>query len=438
MAVVQAAYRWTADNISKVDPYYVEPLNRTDGKILITGNEAAALGAIFGGVTLATFYPITPATSLSDALNRYLPQLRRDPQTGRATYAVIQAEDEISAVGLVVGAGWAGGRAMTTTSGPGISLMAEFVGLAYFAEVPIVIWDIQRVGPSTGLPTRTSQGDVRFVYYLGHGDVRHVILFPATVQECFEFGTTAFNLAEQLQTPVFVLSDLDLGMNQWMSDPFPYPTEPIRRGKVLTAAQVEEGFARYQDVDGDGVGYRTLPGNKNPAATYFARGTGHNPSAGYSEDPDEWQQNMTRLKRKFAMARAMVPGPVCDEVDGAEIAIIGFGSTLFAIDEARRCLAERGVKTSFLRLRSLPVNDAVHEFVYHYRRVYVVETNHEGQMHSILQAELPELATRFVSLAYLDGLPLTAHWIHEALLEEEAALQGAVKPKRRTYEYRPE
>ncbi len=263
--VVRAAYEWTAANIEKVDPYRVEPMMATDGLIMMTGNEAAGLGAVFGGVTVVSWYPITPSTSVVDALNDYLPQLRRDPNTGEATYAVVQAEDELSAIGMLIGAGYAGARAMTATSGPGISLMAEFAGLGYFAEVPAVIWDIQRVGPSTGLPTRTGQGDILFTYYLGHGDTKNVILLPASLKECFEFGYKAFDLADGLQTPIFVLSDLDLGMNNWMSEPFDYPAEPINRGKVLTAAEVsEKGFARYKDIDGDGIPYRTVPGNENP------------------------------------------------------------------------------------------------------------------------------------------------------------------------------
>ncbi|WP_374687810.1 2-oxoacid:acceptor oxidoreductase family protein, partial [Promineifilum sp.] len=315
MGVVRLAYEWAAANLERNHPYRVAPMNETEGLIMMTGNEAAALGAVFGGVTFAAWYPITPSTSVIDALNDYLAQYRRDPETGEATYAVIQAEDELAAIGMVVGAGFAGARAMTATSGPGISLMAEYVGLAYFAEVPAVIWDIQRVGPSTGLPTRTSQGDILFTYYLGHGDTKNVILLPASLRECFDFGYGAFDLADQLQTPVFVLSDLDLGMNNWMSEPFAYPAGPVQRGKVLSAEDVaERGFARYKDIDGDGIPYRTLPGNPHPRAAYFGRGTGHNDAAVYSERPEDWESNMLRLARKFDTARSLVPGPVIDEV----------------------------------------------------------------------------------------------------------------------------
>ncbi|MCB9419210.1 MAG: 2-oxoacid:acceptor oxidoreductase subunit alpha [Ardenticatenaceae bacterium] len=415
MAVVQEAYDWAAVNWVKQDPYRVEPMNETEGMITITGNEAAALGAVFGGVTVAAWYPITPSTSLIDALNAYLSEMRQDPETGKATYAVVQAEDELAAIGMIIGAGWAGARAMTATSGPGISLMAEFAGLGYFAEVPAVIWDVQRVGPSTGLPTRTSQGDLIFTYYLGHGDTKNVILLPASVKECFEFGASAFDLADQLQTPVFVLSDLDLGMNNWMSEPFEYPAQPINRGKVLTAEEVTKGYGRYQDIDGDGIPYRTLPGNENPLAAWFARGTGHNAHAVYSERPEDWSSNMARIQRKFDTARGLVPAPVIDIVDDAEIGIIAYGTTQYAIDEARDRLAADGIATSFLRLRALPINDEVAAFVAQHKQVYVVELNRDGQLHTILQSELPELAAKMVSLAHLDGMPLTARWVMEEL-----------------------
>lgn len=424
MEVIRMAYDWTAENIEKQDPFRVEAMNATADLFLITGNEAAALGAVFGGFGLAAWYPITPSTSLIDALTEYAATLRREDD-GTATYAIVQAEDELAAMGMVIGAGWSGVRAMTATSGPGLSLMAEFAGLAYFAEVPSVIWDIQRVGPSTGLPTRTSQGDVTFAYNLGHGDTKNVLLFPADPHECFEFGNTAFDLAEQLQTPVLVLSDLDLGMNNWMTEPFDYPEEPLKRGKVLSAEEVKEkGFARYKDVDGDGIAYRTLPGNKNPLSAYFARGTGHDEHAIYSERPDDWLKNMERLSRKFETARQLGPQPVVDEVEDANFGIIAFGSTRPAIEEARDRLVEAGIKTSFLRLRALPINDKVRHFVENHERVYVVELNRDGQMHRILQLEMPDIATKLVSLAHLDGLPLTARWIVDSIQDREKERQA--------------
>lgn len=415
MEVVNAAYAWSTENLVKSDPYRVEPMGKNDGLIMMTGNEAAALGSVFGGVTFVAWYPITPSTSVVDGLNDYLPRFRRDPETDEKTYAVVQAEDELAAIGMILGAGWAGARAMTATSGPGISLMAEFAGLGYFTEIPAVIWDIQRVGPSTGLPTRTGQGDVLFTYYLGHGDTKNVILLPSSLKECFDFGTTSFNLADQLQTPVFVLSDLDLGMNNWMSEPFEYPTEPINRGKVLTAEQVSTEFGRYKDVDGDGIPYRTLPGNENPLGAWFARGTGHNASAVYSERSEDWVENMARIARKFETARQLVPGPIVETHEGAEIGIIAYGTTCYAIDEARDRLAASGVATDFMRLRALPINDDVKEFVANHDRVYVIELNRDGQMHNILQTEMPGMATKLISLAHLDGMPLTARWVVEAI-----------------------
>lgn len=423
MEIIRMAFNWTAENITKEDPFRVEPMDETKDLFLITGNEAAALGTVFGGFGMAAWYPITPSTSVIDALTTYAKELRRD-EDGKATYAIVQAEDELAAIGMVLGAGWAGVRAMTATSGPGISLMAEFAGLAYFAEIPAVIWDIQRVGPSTGLPTRTSQGDVTFAYNLGHGDTKNVLLFPSDPKECFEFGTTALDLAEQLQTLVLVLSDLDLGMNNWMTERFDYPDAPLQRGKVLTAEEVKEkGFARYKDIDGDGIAYRTLPGNENPLSAYFARGTGHNEHAVYSERPDDWLNNMARLGRKFETARELVPGPVVDLVEGADVGIIAYGSTLPAIEEARDRLEERDAAASFMRLRALPLNDEVRDFVEQHERVYVIEMNRDGQMHRILQLEMPDIATKLVSLAHLDGFPLTARWIVESIEEKEKERQ---------------
>ncbi len=420
MGIVEMSYEWAAENLEKEDPYQVVPLDQTDGQILITGNEAAALGAVFGGVTVTSWYPITPSTSLVDALNDFLPKLRRDPDTGRATFAVIQAEDELAAAGMVMGAGWAGARAMTATSGPGLSLMSEFVGLGYFAEIPSVIWDIQRVGPSTGLPTRTSQGDILFAYYLGHGDTKNILLFPATAEECFEFGVIAFDLAEEIQTPVLVMSDLDLGMNTWMTPPFKFPSEPLKRGKVLSAEEVEErGFFRFLDLDGDGITYRTLPGNKNPKSAYLNRGTGHNRYAVYSEKPEDWEENMERLNRKFETARGMVPRPVIDQVDGAEIGIIAVGSTLPAIEEARSKLAKSGLSSDFLRIRALPTNDDTRDFVANHKRIYVIELNRDGQLHQLLTVEMPEIASRLMSLSRINGFPATARWIMNSIWAHE-------------------
>jgi len=413
--VVEAAFRWAAENLEKVDGYRVQPLNLTSGLITMTGNEAGALGSIFGGVSVAAWYPITPSTSFIDALRDRLPRLRNDPE-GRPTYSVVQAEDELAAIGMVVGASWAGARAVTATSGPGLSLMAEFLGLAYFAEVPAVVWDIQRVGPSTGLPTRTSQGDVTFAYQVGHGDTKHVVLFPSSIEECFEFGYLAHDLADQLQTPVLVLSDLDLGMNNWMGKPFQYPPEPLKRGKVLSAEQVSElGFQRYKDVDGDGITYRTLPGNPNPAAAWFGRGTGHDENARYSERSEHWAPNMERLARKFATARTLVPAPEVDLVPGADVGVLFYGTTRYAIEEARDRLAAAGLEFSTMRVRALPISDAVAGFVAAHQKVVVIELNRDGQLTAILRDELPEHAARLVTIGNVDGMPLTAQWVEGVL-----------------------
>ena len=416
MIVVRMAYNHFAENVTKQDPYKVEKMDKTEGLILMTGNEAAGLGSVFGGVSFAAWYPITPSTSVIDAFSDHLPAFRTDPETGKANYAVIQAEDELAAIGMVIGAGWAGARAMTATSGPGISLMAEFAGMAYMAEIPAVIWNIQRVGPSTGLPTRTGQCDVTFSYYLGHGDTKNVLLFPSDIQECFDFGTTAHNLADRLQTLVLVLSDLDLGMNNWMSEPLKYPDEPIDQGKVLTAQDITDrgSFSRYLDIDGDGIPYRTLPGNEHPQSAYFTRGTGHNEHAAYSEKSEDWLANMARLEKKFNTARDLVPSPVVDS-SNEEIGIIAYGTSRYAIEEARDRLAAQGVKTDFMRLRALPINQDVHEFVASHKVTYVIELNRDGQAHSIIQSEMPELATKLKSLALLDGMPLTPRWIVEAI-----------------------
>jgi 2-oxoglutarate ferredoxin oxidoreductase subunit alpha len=422
MSAVRLAYEWAQDNLAKRDPYKVERMHETEGMLLLDGNSAGALGAVFGGVSFIAWYPITPSTSLIDAARAYLADMRTDPETGNATYAIVQAEDELAAIGMVIGAGWAGARAMTSTSGPGMSLMTEFAGLAYFAEVPSVIWNVQRMGPSTGLPTRTSQGDVLAAYFLGHGDTKHVVLFPKDISEAFEFGWKAFDLAERVQTLVFVLSDLDLGMNLWMSKPFDYPDGPMDRGKLVTAEDIErEGkFWRYEDKDGDGIAARTLPGTDHPLGAYFARGTGHNAQAVYSERGEDWVENMARLNRKFDTARSLVPQPVVDQVDGAEIGIIAYGTSDACVIEGRDRLKDNhGIDTSYLRIRALPLNETTRDFIAGHDRIYVVENNTDGQMAMILRMEYPDLAGRIVSLAYADGMPLSPRWMVNALLEQE-------------------
>jgi 2-oxoglutarate ferredoxin oxidoreductase subunit alpha len=421
-SVVEAGAKWAAENLVKIDPYSIEPLDATQDYIMMDGNTAAALGALYGGVQFAGWYPITPASSLAESLMEYAPKLRKDPETGKNTIAIVQAEDELAAIGMTVGAGWGGLRAMTSTSGPGLSLMAEYAGLAYFAEVPIVVWDIQRVGPSTGLPTRTAQADLTFVNFLSHGDTQFVIMLPGSVSECFEFGWKAFDLAEQLQTPVFVLSDLDFGMNNWMTKPFDYPDQTMERGKVLWESDLERlngQWSRYMDQDDDGIPYRTLPGNRHPRSAYFTRGTGHDEKANYSEDPEVWERMLKRLRKKFETARLLVPAPVIETTDGARFGIISFGSCDPAVREARDILAKQGVSSDYLRVRALPFTREVIEFIHRHETTYVVELNRDGQMYQLLNLEVPDCTARLISLAHLDGLPLSAEWVEESISTHE-------------------
>jgi len=422
LAAAQAGFDYAKANLKKLGVFYIERMNKTAGKIIIDGNSAAALGCMFAGCTVVTWYPITPSSSLVETMIEYMKEYRIGPD-GKATFAIVQAEDELAAIGMVIGAGWAGARSMTATAGPGISLMSEFAGLAYYVEVPGVIWDIQRVGPSTGLPTRTSQGDILSTAFLSHGDTKHIMLIPCSVDECFTMATEAFNLAEQFQTLVFVMSDLDLGMNNWMSDPFPYPTAPIQRGKVLSKEDLDRlgGFARYKDVDGDGIGYRTLPGTVHPAAAYFARGSGHNEKAQYSERADDFENNMERLNRKFETARSFVPRPEITRGHNAKIGIIGYGTSHWGITESRDQLRdEYKIETDYLRLRAYPFTREVHEFIEQHEHVYVVEQNRDAQMLELLKLDAkPALIGRLRSIAHITGLPLDARSITDELTSME-------------------
>lgn len=419
---VAAGAEWAKANLEKKDSFFVEPMNKTDGLIMADGNTAAALGSIYGGVQFVGWYPITPASSLAEALNDYLPQLRKRAD-GKHTFAVVQAEDELAAIGMAVGAGWSGLRAMTSTSGPGLSLMTEFAGMAYFAEVPLVVWDVQRIGPSTGLPTRTSQGDLTFVNFMGHGDTQQIMLLPGSTDECFEFGWRSFDIAERMQTPVFVLSDLDMGMNQWMCKPFQYPDRPMDRGKILWEKDLDElksGWGRYMDKDGDGIAYRTVPGNRHPMSSYFTRGTGHDENARYSEEAPIWVQNMDRLKKKFETARKYVPAPVIYKTQGAAIGVIAYGSTEAAINEARFQLEkEHGLKCDYLRVRAIPFTDEVKQFVESHDQLYVIEMNRDGQLHQLLTLEYPEAVYKLQSIALGNGMPASAKWVRESLLDAE-------------------
>jgi 2-oxoglutarate/2-oxoacid ferredoxin oxidoreductase subunit alpha len=421
-AAVQAGFNYAAESLTKHDPYVLERMHATEGKIIIDGNAACALGSMFAGVTVVTWYPITPSSSVVEQLIDYLKKYRIEPD-GKATFAVVQAEDELAAVGMVLGAGWSGARSMTATSGPGISLMAEFAGLGYFAELPGVIFDIQRVGPSTGLPTRTAQADLLSIAYLSHGDTKHVMLLPGSVKECYEFAIEAFDLTERLQTPVFVVSDLDLGMNNWMSDPFEYPEKPLDRGKVLTAEDLKRlgEFARYKDVDGDAIPYRTLPGTDHPKAAYFTRGSGHNEKALYTERPDDYQNLMERLNRKFETARTLVPHPIVVQDGKSKVGIIAFGTSDFAVLESRDQLKkEYGVETDYLRIRAFPFTQEVHEFVASHDRVYIVEQNRDAQMLSLLKLDLPvEDSVKLRSIRHFNGLPIDARSVTDEFVLQE-------------------
>ncbi|HEU5452841.1 MAG TPA: 2-oxoacid:acceptor oxidoreductase subunit alpha [Terriglobales bacterium] len=418
----KAGYDYSAATLTKVDPFMVERMDKNQGKIIIDGNSAAALGCMFAGVTVVTWYPITPSSSLVESLIDYMKEYRIGPD-GKATFAIVQAEDELASIGMALGAGWAGARSMTATAGPGISLMAEFAGLGYYVEVPAVIWDIQRVGPSTGLPTRTSQGDITFTAFLSHGDTKHICLYPGSVHECFSMAQDAFNLAEKFQAPVFVLSDLDLGMNNWMSEAFDYPEKPIDRGKVLSKEDLDKlgSFARYKDVDGDGIGYRTLPGTEHPNAAYFARGSGHNEKAQYSERADDYVNNMDRLNKKLETARSFVPKPEMVANGKSKVGILAYGTSHWALVEARDQLRkEYGVETDYIRVRAFPFTREVHDFVNSHERVYVVDQNRDGQMLQLLKLDLDvRQLTKLRSVKHYNGLPLDARSVTDEIISQE-------------------
>jgi len=421
MAALKAGYDYTEANLPKQDPFVVEPMDKTQGLILIEGNAAAAIGCMMAGVTFVGWYPITPSSSLCESLIDYLKKYRKDPATGKATYAVIQAEDELAALGMVIGAGWMGARAMTSTAGPGMSLMSEFTGLGYYVEIPAVVFDVQRCGPSTGLPTRTGQQDILSTAVLSHGDTKHPLLLPSSVSECYSMAMDAFDLAERLQTPVFVMSDLDLGMNTWMAEPFEYPTKTFDRGKRLDEATLKRlgQWGRYKEVDGDGIAYRTVPGDGMPA--YFARGSGHSELALYSERADDYANNLDRLARKFETARTLVPKPAVEMTDKGRIGVIGYGTTHWAIVESRDQLRnEEQVDTSYLRLKAYPFTKDVSEFIDACDRVYVVEQNRDGQMFSLLRLECTvEQFAKLRSIRYYAGLPIDGRSVTTELLKQE-------------------
>ena len=409
---------YAKENFTKTDPYVVESREIEQQRFFMEGNEAVALGCIFGGVQLLAWYPITPSSSLAEGIIGWLPRLRTNDE-GESTCAVIQAEDELAAAGMILGAGWAGGRGMTATSGPGISLMQEFIGLAYFAEIPSVFWDVNRVGPSTGLPTRTQQSDLAMLYEGSHGDTQHIVIIPGTIEECFEFGWRAFDISERYQTPVFGLSDLDLGMNRWACEGFTYPDVPMDRGKTIREQDVfeaMENFGRYRDLDGDGIPYRTLPGSGMAPILY--RGTGHNPDGVYSEKPDDYFALMKRLKDKINGARDHLPAPLLREEVEGDVGVIYYGSMENTIQEIDDILEATGLKVSQCRVRSLPIHSEVEAFIRRHRMTIVLEINRDGQLWGILRRELPnDIVGQVHSVAYSDGMPPRARIYAEKILE---------------------
>ena len=402
-------------------------------RIFIEGNAAAALGCVYGGATVCAWYPITPSSSLAEAFTRYCQRLRVDPATGRNRFAIIQAEDELASIGIVTGAGWNGARAFTATSGPGISLMSEFIGLAYFAEIPAVIIDVQRGGPSTGMPTRTQQSDVLMCAYASHGDTKHVLLFPEDPHECFEFAALSLDLAERLQTPVFVMTDLDIGMNQRLCDPLKWDDERrYDRGKVMTAEMLEAGkeFGRYLDVDGDGIPYRTYPGTHPTKGAYFTRGTSKNPYAVYSEAGSDYQYNMQRLLEKHDFAKTLVPKPVLTPAnEPARFGCIYYGSTGPSMHEALEAFAAKGIFVNALRVRAFPFQDEIYDFCQSHSKVFVVEQNRDAQLKTLLVNEAGINPASLISVLHFDGTPITARYITKEISEIVSALN--VRPLKR-------
>jgi len=396
-------------------------------RIYIEGNSAAALGAVYGGATVCAWYPITPSSSLAEAFTRHCARYRIDPETGKNRYAIIQAEDELASLGIVVGAAWNGARAFTATSGPGVSLMQEFLGLAYFAEIPAVIFDVQRGGPSTGMPTRTQQSDIVLAAYASHGDTKHVLLFPEDPAEAFEFGATAFDLADRLQTPIFVMLDLDIGMNHRLCRPLAWDEKrSYDRGKVMTAEELDSGkdFGRYLDVDGDGIPYRTYPGTHATRGSFFTRGSTRDRYARYTEEGGPYVDNMQRLLRKFETAKGLVPHPVRRDCDKpTRYGVIYYGSTSPAMDEAIVELAERGHRLDMLRVRAFPFHQDVSDFVADHDFVFVVEQNRDAQLRLLLVNELSLDPVRLVPVLHYDGTPITARFIARAIAEHLDALK---------------
>ena len=420
LKAIELGYQYVRENVAGPLPLRVKAMDKTAGHIMIDGNTAAGLGCVYAGATVGAWYPITPSTSLMDAFKSFCGKLRVDPETGRRNYMIIQAEDELAAIGIVLGASWNGARAFTPTSGPGISLMNEFIGLAYYAEVPAVIFDVQRVGPSTGMPTRTQQGDIMLCAYASHGDTRHVLLFPANPEECFHMAVQAFDLAERLQTPVFVLSDLDIGMNDWMCPELKWD-DAYRpdRGKVVSEQDLEKmaRFFRYMDHDEDGIPYRSFPG-VHPKGAYFTRGSGHTQYGGYTEDSTEYQIVLDRLRRKFTAAARLVPAAVIERRGGGKVGIVSVGSSDGAVHEALDVLKSRGVAADYMRLRAFPFGTEVEQFLHDHEVIFVVEQNRDAQLRSLLTLETAVDKQKLRSILHYSGLPISSDCVVQGVLAE--------------------
>ena len=420
LTAIQIGYNYAREQFNCPLSMRLSRLDKTAGYIMIDGNTAAALGCVYAGATVGSWYPITPSTSLFDAFTDFCKRFRTDTESGTQNYCIIQAEDELAAIGMALGAAWNGARAFTSTSGPGISLMSEFLGLAYFTEIPLVLFDIQRVGPSTGMPTRTQQSDILAAAYASHGDTRHVLLFPSDPAECFEFAVKAFDLADRLQTPVIVLSDLDIGMNDWPCPELQWDDSYCPDyGKVYRANELRdlERFQRYLDVDGDGICYRSLPGD-HPRGAYLIRGSGHNQAGAYTERSDEYIEVMDRLRRKFDTAATLVPGPIIERTPNADMAIVSLGSCHGAIQETRDRLAEKGLASDYMRIRSFPFCDDVRSFIDSHPRVFVVEQNRDAQLRSLLMTETGIAADRLVPVLYYGGEPLSSVDIIDVIAQD--------------------
>lgn len=419
---LQLGVDYIKDHYSYPLPLRVERRDLIGDKILVDGNTACGLGAVYGGATVAAWYPITPSTSVVEAYESYVKEFRVDPITGQNNYAIVQAEDELAALGMVIGASWNGARSFTATSGPGVSLMNEFLGLAYFAEIPAVLIDVQRTGPSTGMPTRTQQSDILLAAYASHGDSKHVLLFPSTPKECFEFTATALDLAERLQTPIILLTDLDLGMNDHVSDPFVWDeNRKYDRGKVYDASDLDkiEKFGRYLDTDGDGIPYRTYPGTHPTKGSFFTRGTSHNEYAGYTEDGEDYVKNVDRLLLKWETAKTIVPAPDLYQANNnSKEGILFFGTSMYSAEESLDQLAEKGLKMDAIRIKSFPFNNTVENFIHSHDVVYVIEQNRDAQLKSLLVNELSIDPNKLISILNYDGMPITANKITSNILEK--------------------